>query len=105
MTTLKSIIENNGATLDENGNALSFNKGYQVSIKDLLIIKAYKLRKSTIKAMLANDYNLGIWIENGIAYIDYSQNFTRKRDALRIGKRNNQISIYDWKNQAVIYCK
>ena len=105
MTTLKNIITNNGATLDANGNAITYKNGYQVSIKDIAIIKLYKLRKSHIIELLNNNYNLGVWIENKNVYLDYSIRIANKKDAIKTGKANNQISIYNWKNGDCIYLK
>ena len=106
MITLKSIKENGGATLSKAGLTMNFPSGYQVSIKDLLIVPIYKLRMRDIKSML-NDLDrgdcLGIWIDGGKAYVDKSQWLIRKRDAMRIGKRNKQISIWSWKEKKAVY--
>lgn len=104
--TLKKIIENGGATLTTNFNAVTFGGGYQVSVEDYAVIKVRDLRKSFLEYLIKNTYlYVGVWIENGNAYIDISQNFKTKKDAMKIAKENNQISIYDWKNQKVVYCK
>lgn len=47
---------------------------------------------------------VGVWIENGKAYVDISERIATKRRALEVGKERNQISIYDWKNNNVAYC-
>ena len=104
--TLKKIIENGGATLTTNFHAVTFNGGYQVSVEDYAVIKVRDLRKSFLNYLIKSTYlYVGVWIENGNAYIDISQNFKTKKDAMKIAKENNQISIYDWKNQKVVYCK
>jgi hypothetical protein len=108
MFKLKDIKANNGATLDQQGNSLNYNSGYQVSVKDLEIIPAYRLTKKHLLDMLAkipNGSNLGIWIDNGKAYIDRSARIGNKRLALATGRKLNQISIWDWKASKAIACQ
>ena len=107
MFKLKDIKANNGATLDKQGNSLSYNSGYQVSVKDLEIIPAYKLTKKHLLEVLKTlpvGANLGVWIDNNKAYIDYSVKFNNKRQALAYGKAHNQISIWGWKASEAIAC-
>ena len=107
MFKLKDVKLNNGATLNKQGESLSYANGYQVSAEDLEIIPAYKLTKKHILEMLNRipvGSNLGIWIDNGKAYIDRSARISNKRLALKVGKALNQISIYDWKTGDCIPC-
>lgn len=107
MFKLKDIKANNGATLNKQGESLSYNSGYQVSVRDLEIIPAYKLRKRHLIDMLNRlpiGANLGVWINQGKAYIDHSVRFTNKRQALEYGKAHNQISIWGWKASEAIAC-
>jgi len=69
--------------------------------------KNLKLTKKHLIDMLAkipNGSNLGVWIDNGKAYIDRSARISNKRLALKVGKALNQISIYDWKTGDCIPC-
>ena len=107
MFTLKQIKLNNGATLDKTGLPLSYASGYQVSEKDLEIIPAYKLTKKHLIEMLnklPKGANLGVWIDNGKAYIDQSTRVLSKDFALKLGKALNQISIWNWKAGEAIAC-
>ena len=107
MFKLKDVKLNNGATLDKHGESLSYANGYQVSVKDLEIIPAYKLTKKHLMEMLNRlpvGANLGVWIDQGKAYIDHSVRFTNKRQALEYGKAHNQISIWNWKAGEAIAC-
>jgi len=107
MFTLKNLKANGGITLDKQGNPLQYKNGYQVSAEDLEIIPAYRLTKKHLIDMLAkipNGSNLGVWIDNGKAYIDRSARISNKRLALKVGKALNQISIYDWKTGDCIPC-
>ena len=107
MFKLKDIKANGGMTLDKNANAISYSNGYQVSAEDLEIIPAYRLTKKHLIDMLAkipNGSNLGVWIDNGKAYIDRSARISNKRMALSVGRKLNQISIWDWKAGKAIAC-
>ena len=89
MFKLKDIKTNNGATLDKQGNMITHKNGYQVSAEDLEIIPAYRLTKKHLLDMLnriPNGSNLGVWIDNGKAYIDRSARIGNKRLALKVGR-------------------
>lgn len=102
--TLKAIKENGGATLNDGCKEVCYKTGYQVSERDVAILPIYKLTLKFIKSLVEPHKFVGIWIENGKAYVDISERITAKNRALEIGKERNQISIYDWKNQKVAYC-
>ena len=105
-TLLKDIISNNGATLTKAGDKVCLSKGWQVSKRDLLIIPVYKLRKYIIKNMLSSIDDgdcLGIWIDNKKAYIDLSVTIPTKKQAIKVGKQNKQLSIWGWKNSEVVW--
>lgn len=107
MFKLKDIKANKGATLNKDGYPLQYNKGYQVSVKDLEIIPAYRLTKKHLIEMLnklPKGACLGIWIDDGKVYIDHSVRLTNKQQALVYGKAHNQISIWDWQNSKAIPC-
>ena len=107
MFTLKAIKINGGMTIDKQGNPLQYKSGYQVSAEDLEIIPAYKLRKTHLIEMLNAipvGSCLGVWLDNGKAYIDRSARISNKRLALKVGRELNQISIYDWKSGDCIPC-
>lgn len=107
MFKLKDIKANAGITMDKQGNALAYSNGYQVSVKDLEIIPTYRLTKKHLIEMLKElpvGANLGVWIDNGKAYIDHSVRFTNRRQALEYGKLHNQLSIWNWKAGEAIAC-
>ena len=107
MFTLKQIKLNGGITLDKSGMPLSYPMGYQVSEKDLEIVPAYRLTKKHLLEMLKKlpkGSNLGVWIDNGKAYIDQSMRVLSKAKALQLGKALNQISVFDWKTGDCIPC-
>lgn len=109
MLDLVKIMQNGGATLDRNGNAVEFKNGYQVSKKDCFILTVGNAKKiahavSKILKSLTVDEFCGIWIDGGRAYVDISERITSKRAALKVGRERKQISIFDWRAGACVYC-
>lgn len=104
---LKNIIKNGGATLAKNGKAIVYKRGYQVSIYDMVIMPAAKLSTSylvKLRKTLQADEFLGIWVDNGTAYLDISKRINNRSKAIEFGNRNNQQSIYGWARQELIFC-
>ena len=109
LKTLKNIIENGGATLNKNGKAVNFKKGYQVSKKD-----CYKLDITNTAEILEAVNNLlnsidskefcGLWVEDDQIYIDISIKIDSLQKALTFGRAYNQISIFNWNTKKCIYC-
>lgn len=44
---------------------------------------------------------LGAWHEEGQTYLDVSRNVDTKKKAMRAGRRNKQLAVYDVDNDAV----
>ena len=105
MITLKEIKANKGATLNANGEAITYKTGFQVSRKDLFVCRINQLRMRDIKAILADmpsTANLGIWIDGGHAYVDISERIANRAHALKVGRERKQLSVWAWaKNEAV----
>jgi len=106
---LKLIEKNGGATLDKNGNALNKKSGYMVSLDgyELKIEKIELFTQQLIKKYLKIAKKLkayfGMWIDNNILYLDISI-WTASLDyAKKTGLKNNQLAIYDIKNEKSIY--
>lgn len=106
---LLKIIANGGATLGADGKAVDFRRGYQVSKKDCYILDARHVNKilravrSVLADLKAGEF-CGIWVDGGRVYVDVSERIARKRDALKIGRERAQISVFDWRTGAAIYC-
>lgn len=107
MFKLKDIKANKGATINKFYSEVHYTKGYQVSKRDIAVIPAYKLRKAQLIEILDSlplGSCLGVWIDNGKAYIDQSAKVDSKRVALKLGRALNQISIWDWQASKAIAC-
>jgi hypothetical protein len=97
--TLRKVENNGGLTL-KYGKIITYKTGYQVATEGFEtkdINEAMKLIR-----MLGG--NCGVWLENGIYYIDKSHRVATKREALRIGKECNQISVLNWRTMGLVYC-
>lgn len=106
---LLKILKDGGATLDEHGRAVDFARGYQVSKRDCYTLsvrhtgKILRAVRSVLASLTAGEY-CGIWVDGGRVYVDVSERIARKRDALKIGRERAQISVFDWRTGAAIYC-
>ena len=106
---LLKILKDGGATLDASGAAVSFRRGYQVSRKDCYTLnvrntnKILRAVRSVLASLTAGEY-CGLWVDGGRVYVDISERTARKRDALKIGRERAQISVFDWRTGAAIYC-
>ena len=100
LATIKSIKRNGGATINKYGERVSMKSGYQVSKQDLYIIPVDELDKLVIKEAMKlllkrGDY-LGVWIDDGKAYIDISVRIATKKEAMKRGRELNQLSVLRW---------
>lgn len=106
--TLKNIIKNNGATLNKDGEAVNFANGYQVSIQDGYTLNINNTNEilnavNEILNTIKEHEFCGLWIENGLAYIDISVRIENRSKALKLGQKLIQKSIFDWKTKSCIY--
>lgn len=106
---LVKIIQNGGATLDDSGRAVSFKRGYQVSKKDCFTLSVRHTNKilravnSLLNGLKPGEF-CGVWVDGGRVYVDISERITSKREALKLGRERAQISIFDWRTGAAIFC-
>ena len=102
MINIKSILklkDNDGLTL-KNGKPINYKTGYQVATEG---IETRSARTAIIQVKLYGG-NCGIWYSNGIYYIDKSHRVNTKKEALKVGKECNQISVLNWKTMGLVYC-
>lgn len=96
---LKALKNNDGLTLKDN-KPVTYKTGYQVAdygveCKDI---------EGTMKAIEQMNGTCGIWYSEGTYYIDHSFRVKTKKEALRIGKEHNQISVLKWSDMSLVYC-
>lgn len=95
---LRNLANNDGATL-KGGKSIKYKTGYQVATDGVAckdIFEAYA-------AIRNYKGNCGIWLENGIYYIDKSHRVSTKTQAIAEGKQYNQISVLKWADMSLLY--
>ena len=96
---LLALANNDGATL-RNGYSINYKSGYQVATDGV----AYDNALAAFGAICRYNGNCGIWLENGVYYIDNSHRVATKREALEVGRACNQISVLKWSDMSLLYC-
>ena len=97
--TIRKLANNDGITL-KSGKIIEYKTGWQVAIYGVEV----KTEREAIKAVKAYGGNCGVWFADGIYYIDKSFRVDTKKEALRIGREHNQISIFGWSRKNLAYC-
>lgn len=97
--TLRKIEDNGGLTL-KNGKSIAYKSGWQVATEG---VECYTMQEA-MKAIKSYGGNCGIWFSAGIWYIDKSRRVSTKREAMKLGRECNQISILKWANMSLAYC-
>jgi hypothetical protein len=97
--TIRKLMNNEGLTL-KNGKVITYKSGWQVADYGI----EAKSAEEAIKAVRAMGGNCGIWVENGIYYIDHSFRVNTKTEAIAIGKAHNQICVLCWRTMGLAYC-
>jgi hypothetical protein len=97
--TLRKVENNGGLTL-KCGKIITYKTGYQVATEGL----ETRDINEAMKMIRMYGGNCGVWLENGIYYIDKSHRVSTKREALEIGRTHNQISVLNWRTMGLVYC-
>ena len=97
--TIRKLAENDGLTL-RNGRIITYKTGWQVADYGV----EARTAEEAIKAVKLYGGNCGVWYADGIYYVDHSFRITTKREALEVGRKFSQISIFGWKTQKLAYC-
>ena len=103
MTLLEKVRLNQGATFTKNLGELITNFGYQVSIKDVLKVQSESVNDESFELILRGvaetiedgEY-IGVWVDNGLLYVDVSWHITHYHTAVSLGRVKNQKAIWDW---------
>lgn len=97
--TIRKLQENDGLTLKA-GKIITYKTGWQVADYGIEAATA----EAAMKAVKLYNGNCGIWYAGGIYYVDHSFRISTKREALEVGRKFSQISIFGWKTQKLAYC-
>ena len=97
--SIRKLQENDGLTLKD-GQRITYKTGWQVATEGIETRDA----REAMRVIKAYGSTCGIWYSEGIYYIDKSKRVSTKREALRIGRECNQISILNWRTMGLAYC-
>ena len=97
--TIRKLTNNDGLTLRA-GRVIRYKTGWQVATEGI----ECKTAREAINAVKFYEGNCGVWLENGVYYIDRSKRVNTKHEALDIGRACAQISIYGWARGVLAYC-
>ena len=97
--SIRKLTNGDGLTL-KNGKVINYKSGWQVADHGIETTDA----REAINAVKNMKGNCGVWFENGVYYIDHSFRVGTKREALEIGRKFNQISVFGWRTKKLAYC-
>lgn len=97
--TIKKLAENDGLTLKA-GKPITYKSGWQVATEGVETTDA----REAMNAVKAYNGNCGVWFSGGVYYVDKSHRVSTKREALKVGRACNQISVLRWRDMGLVYC-
>ena len=108
---LKQLENYGGATLDTDGSNKTDLTGFMVSLAgfETKMKRAdlnFSIFKNYLKKAKQQKAFAGYWVDHedyDTLYIDVSVCFKKKSEAMRFAKSQNQLAIYDFKNEKTIY--
>lgn len=102
MINIRSInkLQNNDGLTLKHGRIITYKTGWQVATEGV----ECKTAREAMQAIKAYNGDCGVWLADGIYYIDKSKRVDTKREALTIGRECNQISILRWQGLKLVYC-
>lgn len=97
--TIKKLANNDGLTLKK-GKIITYKTGWQVATEGVETTDP----QEAIKAVKAYGGDCGVWFSDGIYYVDKSHRVNTKKEALKVGRACNQISVLSWRTMKLAYC-
>jgi hypothetical protein len=106
-----AIVKNGGATYNL-AIGDTAHKGYMVSKKgfEMKFLPETEVKDAVIQFMEKYGFELyevenfmGAWVDEGILYMDISNNFEKRSEAIKEGYKNEQLAIYDVVAQESVY--
>lgn len=96
--TLKKVQENGGLTLKA-GKTITYKSGWQVATEGIATTDI----NEAMKAIRNYNGDCGVWLENGVFFVDKSQRVSTKKEAIKLGQKYHQISILKWSDMSLLY--
>ena len=97
--TIRKLQNDDGLTLKA-GRIITYKTGWQVADHGYEL----KTAEEAIACVRKLGGDCGIWYAGGIYYVDHSFRVNTKAEALQLGRKYHQISIWGWKLQRLAYC-
>lgn len=97
--TIANLRNNDGLTLKA-GEPIAYRTGWQVATEGVEVRTA----QEAMDAVNAYGGTCGIWLSDGIYYVDKSRRVNTKREAMDIGRAHKQISVLGWATMKLAYC-
>lgn len=97
--SIRKLGNNDGLTL-KMGKKVNYKSGWQVATEGV----ECKTAQEAIDAVREFGGNCGVWYSDNMWFVDKSKRVSTKKEALRIGRECNQISILKWSNMSLVYC-
>ena len=97
--TIRKLKNNDGLTL-KNGKPINYKSGWQVADTGV----ECRTAEECIRAVKSYNGTCGVWLSDGVYYVDHSFRVNTKREAMDIGRKCNQISVLRWAGMKLIYC-
>lgn len=95
---VKNLVDGDGLTF-KNCKAVSYKTGWQVATDGVEAVTAEEATN-----IIQELKTCGVWLSNGIYYVDISHHIKTKKEAMEIGMRNNQQTIYGWAKGNLVCC-
>lgn len=97
--TLRKIGEGGGLTL-RRGTPVAYKSGYQVATEGTTTSNIGEVRR------LIKNFNgdCGLWLSQGIWYVDKSHREPTLKAALACGREHDQQTILRWRDLSLINC-
>jgi hypothetical protein len=107
------VKENGGVSYSTTYGSLVGKNGYAVSVhkEREVILPLNRLNDNEVRNFFYENANLlaedgkflGIWVEDGNAYLDVSTKVKLKAEAIKMAKDNNQLAIFDLYKSETVY--
>lgn len=107
---VSKTLENGGTTTSILTGEMNPVSGFMCSLKDCAIIDIEQFNTSSIEEIIKDNNSLllqenvylGTWVNEGMVYIDISENITNIKEAIAVGIVRNQLAIFDCSRKEVI---
>ena len=97
--SIRKLANNDGITL-KNGAKITYKSGWQVATEGV----ETRTPREAMDAVKTYGGNCGVWLSDGIYYVDKSHRVNTRKEAMEIGQACNQISVLRWKGLKLAYC-